>query len=63
MATSNYCVYFQVTWADFQLALALDLPSLMAVEIDYTKLPKLKEVLDNVNNIPSIKAWIERRPA
>lgn len=52
----------QLTWADVYFAGLIDYLNYMA-KCDLTeKHPNLKGVLDTVNGIEQIKAWIEKRP-
>lgn len=53
---------FQLTWADIYFAGILDYLNYM-VKVDLLdKHPNLKRVVDGVNNLEQIKAWLEKRP-
>lgn len=52
----------QLTWADLFFVGLLDYLNFMA-KVDLTsKHPNLKAVVDNVNALPQIKAWLQKRP-
>ena len=53
----------KVTYADFALAVLLDgvLPCVgLGATVD--KFPKVRALQQAVENLPNIKAWIEKRP-
>lgn len=57
----HYMVGKGVTWADIALAWILETMAQRDKEFS-TKCPPLAEFLNRVNNLPGIKAWIEKRP-
>lgn len=58
----NYFVYFQLTWADVYLFGMSNLFKHI-LGFDFTENhPNLKQVLTNVASVPSIKAWVDKRP-
>lgn len=52
----------KLTWADFFFAGILDYMNYMIGKDLIADYPNLKQVVENVNSIPTVKAWIESRP-
>lgn len=53
---------FQLTWADIVFVAAVDYFKFIA-SVDLTEgQENLKKVVENVSNVPAIKAWFDKRP-
>jgi len=58
---NKFLVGDKVTWADLVLSGQAEFYGALKTDV-FAAYPKLKAVLDNVNALPSIKAWREKRP-
>lgn len=55
-------IQFQLTWADLYFTAILDYLTYM-VKVDLLeKHPNLQRLVNAVNNLEPIKAWLEKRP-
>lgn len=52
----------KLTWADMYFAAVLDYLNYMAKYDLIESYPALKGLVESVNNLDSIKAWLEKRP-
>jgi len=53
----------KLTWADFFFTIYSDIFKVWELPADYLdKYPNLQKVVNNVNSLDSIKAWIKKRP-
>lgn len=58
----NIIINFQLTWADVYFAGILDYMNYMVKRDLLENYPALRGVVDAVNGLEPIKAWIEKRP-
>lgn len=52
----------QLTWADFYFTAILETMNVYVKKDMTTDHPNLKQVVENVLNIESIKEWVAKRP-
>lgn len=57
-----FCSALQLTWADVYFAGIVDYMNYMVKRDLLEQYPALKAVVDEVNALEPIKAWIEKRP-
>lgn len=55
-------MHFQLTWADFYLTGIIDYLNYMAKFDLLEKYSNLQAVVDNVNALDAVKAWVAKRP-
>ncbi|XP_023313068.1 glutathione S-transferase-like isoform X1 [Anoplophora glabripennis] len=59
---NGYLVGCRLTWVDLVFTAILDFFNFMIKKDIITNFPNLQKVKENVEKIPNIKAWLEKRP-
>ena len=57
-----YLSNFQMSWADLELAYALDFTAMLGLTFNLDEAPKLRAIKEMVYSHPKITAWIAKRP-
>ena len=57
-----YLSNFQISWADLELAYALDFTAMLGLTLNLDEAPKLRAIKEMVYSHPKIATWIAKRP-